>query len=283
MEISSIDGSVHSGSDTKWVNVTARVQTGSAYTLGRIDFSGHHRVNESTLRRAMNLREHSLLDLGKLRDSLATMNRSGLFEAITLDDVEVRRNPETLTADLTMGVRERPGRRWSLSGPLGPAAVAGPLQATISSRLPPWGRGLFEASTYYLTFSVVGPWNPVIRLLTLPVRASPPAVIVLERPYLPGQALLSGFALSPQLSPRSVLANYGLTHLSRAAQAVLIGEQPASSGLVIPVSGRHASRVDSGSEEARFLICNQPAPRYRWLRRAAALAADLALGAFRPY
>ena len=37
-------------------------------------------------------------------------------------------------------------------------------------------------------------------------------------PVSSGQALLSGFAISPQLSARSVLASYGLTHLKRAGE-----------------------------------------------------------------
>jgi hypothetical protein len=157
------------------------------------------------------------------------------------------------------------------------------LEATVSSRLPPWGRGIFEASTYYLTFSVTGFSNPLIRLLPMRVTPSPPALLVLERPYLPGQALLSGFALSPQLSARGLLAGYGLTHLDRVAQAALIGEPSDSSDLLIPISGRHASGVGGGSEEASFLICNPRVHLHRRLRRGAALAAGLVLGLFRPY
>jgi Surface antigen variable number repeat len=212
LEISHGDGPGLPNIGGGWVDVTSRVQTGSAYTVGRIDFSGHYRINESTLRRAMALQERSPFDFGKLRASLARLNRSGLFEPLALGDVEIRRRSDTLTADLTVAIRERPGRRWSLSGPLG-ASAFGLLEATISSRLPPWGRGVFEASTYYLTFSVTGFSNPLIRLLPIPVRPSPPALLVLERPYLPGQALLSGFALSPQLSAPRLLAGYG--HESR--------------------------------------------------------------------
>ena len=243
------------------VDVTSRVRMGSAYTVGRIDFTGHRRINESTLRRAMALQERSPFDVGKLRASLARLNRSGLVEALTPGDVEIRRNPDTLTADLTVAIRERAGRRWSLSGPFGPSAF-GLLEATISSRLPPWGRGILEASTYYLTFTVTGFSNPLLRLLPLRVRPSPPALLVLERPYLPGQALISGFAFSPQLSARRLVAGYGLTHLDRITQAALIGDPPDSSGL---------------------LICNPPVRSHQRLRRGAALAAGLVIGTFRPY
>jgi surface antigen-like variable number repeat protein len=282
LEISHADGPALPTTATRWVDVTSRVQTGSAYTVGRIEFSGHYRINESTLRRTIALQERSPFDVGKLRDSLARLNRSGLFEPLTPRDVVIRRRPDTLTADLTIAIRERPGRRWSLSGPLGPAAF-GLLEATISSRLPPWGRGIFEASTYYLTFSAVGFSNPLIRLLPIRITPSPPALLVLERPYLPGQALLSGFAFSPQLSAPRLLAGYGLTHLDRVAQAALIGKLPGSSDLLIPISWRHMSGVGGGSAEASFLICNPPARSHQRLRHGAAIAAGLVLGSFRPY
>ena len=280
LEVSPVDPSGPTNSETTWVDVTARVRTGSPYVVARIDFSGHHRINESTLRRAMALQERSLFDVGKLRGSLARLNRYGLFEPLEVQDVEVVRNSDTLTADLTIPVRERPGRRWSLSGPLGLTAF-GSLQASISARLPAWGRGVLEASTYYLTFNLMGFANPLLPLLPLRARSSPSALLVLERPSLPGQALLSGFAISPQLSTRSMLASYGLTHLKRAGEAALIGEPPDASDLLIPISGLRPRRVGGGSEEAKLLICNPP-PTNPWLRRAA-LAADLALGAFQPF
>jgi Surface antigen variable number repeat len=283
LEVSHTDASAPSDTSRTWVDVTARVPTGSAYMVGRINFTGHHRVSESTLRRAMVLQERSLFDVGKLRRSLARLNRSGLFEPLTLHDVEVRRNPDTLTADLTIAVREQPGRRWLVSGPLGPAAFGGSLQAAISSRLPPWGRGLFEASTYYLTFSLIGFSAPLVRLLPIGIRPTPPALAVLERPYLPGQALFSGFALSPQLSARTLLADYGLTHLDLAVRAALFGEPPDSSSLLIPILGPHSSGVAGGSEEARLLMCSPPPPRHPRLRRGAAIAVDQALRAFRPF
>src|SRR5262249_33288521 len=149
----------------KWVDVTARVRTGSAYTIGRIDFSGHHRTNESTLRRAMQVQERSVLDLGKLRASPARLNQSGLFEPLALHDVELRTTPDPRPADLTIARREQRGRRWSLSGPIRSFSPGGSLQAAISSRLPPWGRGVLEAATYQLTFSLTGLSNPLIRWL----------------------------------------------------------------------------------------------------------------------
>ena len=205
--------------------------------------------------------------------------------------VVLEKNPDRLTADLTIAVRDQPRGRWSVSGPVvktdGPSPIGptafGLLQASISSRLPPWGRGLVEASTYYLTCDLVGLSNPLLRLLPIRARPNPRALLVPERPYLPGQALFSGFALSPQLSARTLLADYGLTHLDLAMGAALTGDPPDSSSLLIPISGPYSSGVAGGSKEARLLICNPPAPRHPQLRRGAAIAADLAFGAFRPF
>ena len=278
LAISEANGSAP-GSEGNWVDVTAQVRTGSPYVVGRISFSGHHRFNDSTLRRAMALQERTLFDVGKLRRSLARLNRSGLLEPIEADDVEIQRNPADLTADLAISLRERPRRQWSLSGPFVVTPFTGSLQATISSRLPPWGRAVFEASTYYVTFSLIGLPNPLVRLLPFGSRPRLSPLLVLERPYLPGQALFSGFALSPTRPARTMLTSYVVTHLSPGA---LASDTSVPSTLLVPVQTFHAS-VDGERPSVGFLICEPPEPRLRWLRRGAAYAADLAFGAFRPF
>ena len=256
-----------------WADVRASVREGAPRVVGRISFSGHFRINESTLRRMMALREREVFDAGKLRRSLARLNASGLFEPVTRADVEIRRNDDGWSADLSISVRERRRRRWLLSGPLVPFGLGGSLQAAISSRLPPWGRSIFEAATYYATFSLVGVSNPLGFLTHAPGRNLTP-LLVLERPYLPGQALFSGFALSPSLSPRAMLASYSLAHLGRGARAVMSSDSADGAGLVVPVRT---------NREVAYLICEPPKPRLRWLRAGAAYAADLGLAAVRPY
>lgn len=278
VELAAVDVDGPATGERKWVDLAARVTTGHPYTVGRISFSGHHGHGDSTLRGAMTLEKRGVFDGEKLRRSLVRLNQSRLFEPLTPDDVEIRRNPVTLTADLTIRVRERPRGRWSLSGPMGPIRFAGSLHATISSRLPGWGRGIFEASTYYVTFGLIGFSNPVFRLLPVAPKKSLRPLFVVERPYLPGQAAFSGFMVSPQLSARRMLANYGLTHLDRGALAALGADTPDSSGLLIP--------VERGAGQPRhvgFLICDPPKTRARWLRRAGLRAADLALGVFQPF
>jgi hypothetical protein len=226
----------------------------------------------------MVLQEGALFDLAKLRRSLVRLNRAGLMETIAPDDVEIERHSRDLTADVTISLRERRRGRWSLSGPVFATGFTGPLEAAISSRLPTWGRGIFEAATYYLTFSGVGLPNPLLKLLPVASKPQLTPVLVLERPYLPGQALFSGFALSPKRPVRTFVESYGATHLRRAAGAALEGSQSLPSALAVPVQRSH---TDAGRERSvAWLVCEPPEPRFRWLRSVAGYAADLTLGAF---
>jgi hypothetical protein len=276
VEVAPVDGEINV------VDVTARVRMGTAHLVGRIEFSGHHGINESTLRRAMALQEGELFDVGQLRRDLARLNAFGLFEPLALTDVSIATNPDGVSADLMIPLRERPRRRWSLSGPVLPPGL-GSLSASISSHLPAWGRGLFEASTYYVTFNLIGLANPLLRALPMASKARPSGLLVLERPYLPGQPLLSGFALSPALSPRAMLAHYGRTHLTRGVHAVLGGEPRDAMGVPVMTGGARNAGGDSELPAAALLICDPPSPRLWWLRHGALQAADLALAAWLPY
>jgi outer membrane protein assembly factor BamA len=82
-----------------------------AHAVGRINFAGHSRINDSTLRRAMTIYERDLLDVGQLRRSLARINDIGVFEPLTLADISVVDRDDGVTADLTIPLRERK-RRW---------------------------------------------------------------------------------------------------------------------------------------------------------------------------
>ena len=187
--------------------MTARIWMGLAHAVGRINFAGHSGINDSTLRRAMTIYERDLLDVGQLRRSLARINDIGVFEPLTLADISVVRRDDGVTADLTIPLRARKRRWWSVSGPVFPGI--GTLRASLASRLPPWGRGVFEATTYFVSLNVAGFAKPFLAL---------------ERPVIPGQELISGFAVSPALSPRAMLMHYGRTHLAHGIGAMLDGE-----------------------------------------------------------
>ena len=237
-------------------NVSARVWMGPAYSVGRINFAGHSRINDTTLRRAMTIYERELLDIGQLRRSLARINDLGIFEPLTLADISVVRRTDGATADVTIALRERKRRWWSISGPTLPGI--GLLQASVASRLPPWGRGIFEAATYFVSLNVTGFAKPFLAL---------------ERPVLPGQKLFSGFAFSPTLSPREMLTHYGRAHLAHAIGGKLNRE--THDALAVPVTS-------AGRVEDEPLICRPPTPRHQWLRRSAAAAVNIALAALLP-
>jgi hypothetical protein len=238
------------------LDLTARIWVGSAHAVGRINFTGHSGINDSTLRRAMTIYERDLLDVGQLRRSLARINDIGVFEPLTLADISVARRDDGVTADLTIPLRERKLRWWSVSGPMFPGI--GTLQASLSSRLPPWGRGVVEATTYFVSLNVTGFAKPFLAL---------------QRPVIPGQELLSGFAVSPALSPRAILMHYGRTHLASGTGTMLDGER--IDPLAVPVTL-------AGPLEAQPLICVPPKPRLWWLRRGAAAVGNVALAGLIP-
>ena len=111
------------------LDLIARIRVGSARAVGRIKFTGHSGINDSTLRRAMTIYEGDRLDVGQLRRSLARINDIGVFEPLALADISVERRDDGVTADLTIPLRERKRRWWSVSGPVFP--VIGTLQAAL--------------------------------------------------------------------------------------------------------------------------------------------------------
>jgi hypothetical protein len=232
--------------------VTARIRMGSPHAIGRIHFAGHSGTNDSTLRRALTVYERDLLDIGQLRRSLARINDIAIFEPLTLADVIVHRQ-DRVTAHLTIPLRERKRRWWSVSGPMLPGI--GSLRASVASRLPPWGRGIFDATTYFVSLNVTGFSKPFL---------------MLERPVTPGQQLLSGFAVSPTLSARAMLMHYGRTHLAHGITAILDGE--VRDPLAVPVTS-------AGQLQDEPLVCVPRKPRLWWLRRGAAVVIDVALAA----
>jgi len=235
------------------VGVTARIWMGVAHAVGRIDFIGHFGINDSTLRRAMTIYERDRLDVGQLRRSLARINDIGVFEPLTLADIKVSHREDGVTVDLTIPLRERQRRWWSVSGPVLPGI--GSLRASVASRLPRWGRGIFEATTYVISLNV-------------PVFAEP--FLALERPVIPGQELLSGFAVSPALSPRAMLMHYGRTQLAHGIRGIFDGEAPDP--LAVPVTS-------AGRLQHEPLLCVPPKARLWWLRRGAAVTVNVALAA----
>jgi hypothetical protein len=232
------------------LELVARLSMGTAHAVGRIHFVGHSRIDDTTLRRAMVIRERDLFDVRKLSRSLARINSFGLFEPLTLADTRIDILEDGVTADLTIPLRDGKSRWWSVSASMFPAIR---LQASISSRLPSWGRRLFEAATYFVSLDLLGLKRPFLAL---------------NRPLLPGQELFSGFAIKPGLSPRSMLWHYGRTQAEHALGGLLDGN--ISDPLVVPLKS-------SGRSDGATVICKPPRGRLWWLRRGGAVVAQLLL------
>ena len=250
-------------------SMTTTVSPGRSYTVGRIDFIGHPHYSDSVIRRLFLLDEGVPLDQLLLRRSVVRLNSANLFEPLTERQISVRTNAQTGIADITVHLTERKRGAWSLSGPVGPMSLAGPLRGSVSSRLPPWGQGLLELSTYALSFNVFAFSRSFVPVLTLASRKNLLPVVALERPFLPGAGWLSGFAIAPQLGWKSAVAGYGSTQLHRRLQPLLAGDR----GLVpeLPVT------VHSVSGDAP-LFCQPPRPRFGTLRTGGSVALQL-LGA----
>lgn len=228
----------------------ARVRNGSAVAVHQIQFVGNSKVDDTTLRRAMLVKERDHLNVNDLDRSLKRINAIGVFEPIGPADVGVAMLDDGVSADLTIPLRARKPRWWSVSPTMAPAMR---LEAALSSRLPPWGSGLLQAATYFVSLTFFGFDGPIIAL---------------SRPMLPGQEWLSGFAITANGAPRSMLWHYGRTHAAWAVDRLLDGD--ASDPLVVPVT--------SSDRQARGpLICSPPPDRLRWLRRGAAVVAKIAL------
>jgi hypothetical protein len=245
------------------VSVTAIVDAGRRYIIRRIEFRGNHVIADSALRRAMKIDEGDVLDARKLEVSVARLGRFSMFEPLSEQDILVTRRPASNSADILINVREKKAGRWAFSGPALPARFAGPFQAAISTRLPAWGGGVFETSTYFASLSLTGLAGPLSRALGLTTLKWLP-LVSLQRPLLPGQDWMSGFTLSPQLSWKYSLASYAGSQL----QAHMPGAAGESSPLVIPVE--HGSRPG-------YLICEEKRSRWRKAVEVVPKAASLLL------
>jgi hypothetical protein len=232
---------------------TARIVPGIPYAVGRINFTGHSRLDDTTLRRAMLLREHELLDLRRLRRSIDRINDVGMFDTLTLDDVRVDRLKDGVTVDVTITLHERKRRWWSLSSPLIPGV--GGLQAMIAWRLPPWGRGLFTVATSFISLNVIG---------------FAPPVLALELPIFPGHQWLSGFIAGPQISLAAMLRHYGRTHAIRAIDVML--DAAAEDSFNVPITPMDPS-------SARSIACQRRPVAVRWLWHAATSLLGITKGA----
>ncbi len=237
-------------------DMTTEIERGQPYRVGRIDFIGNRHFKDPVIRKNLLLDEGELLDPFLLRKSLARLNQANLFERLDERSVAIQTNPQTGEADLKIRLTERKRGSWSLSGPVGPASIGGPLQASLSARV----------ATYTVSISMLAFANPIVPILGVASKTGFLPVLGLQRPYMPGEGWKSGFMVAPQLGWQATVLSYATTQLKQRLLPVLAGDR----GLVpeLPVT------VERSSGEA-VMFCEPPQPRFARLRNVAALGLQL--------
>jgi outer membrane protein insertion porin family len=245
---------------SNFVNLATTIDHGPPYRIGRIEFTGNHHYSDSMVRSNLLIDEGQLLDELLLRKSADRINQAELFEPITSTSIGIHTNETTGIADITIHLKERKRGSWNFSGPVGPASFGGPLNASISSRLPSWGRGLLELSSYTASFSLIAFANPLIPVLSILPKGSLIPVLALSRPFTPGEGWKSGFSIVPQLGWQASAMLYATTQVQKRLLPLLAGDRGLVAELPVKVEGPNTEGT---------MFCEPPAPRLMPLRTTA--------------
>jgi outer membrane protein assembly factor BamA len=246
--------------------LAASVEAGHSYRVGRIDFNGNHRYSDSTVRRNLLLDESQPLDRQLLLKSIARLNRTAWFEPLDAKSVAIHPNDTTGLADVTLHLAERQRRAWSISGPVGPMSISGPFQASLSSRLPPWGQGLLELSTYTASLSLIAFPHALVPILALSSKRQVLPVLSLSRPFAPGEGWRSGFTVAPQIGWQRSALGYAITQMQQRLLPTLAGNRGLDEELPVTVHRPQGEMV---------LNCAPHKPRFEGLRMGAVLMVRL--------
>jgi hypothetical protein len=190
------------------------IERGPVYRVGRIEFMGHHHFSDALIRAHMLFDEGARFDERLLRNSVARLNRSAMFDPIDERNVLVARDDAKGIVNITLRLTERRRGAWNLAGPW-------PLQGTVGARLPKW-------ATYAASVSVYG---SSLKLLNLPQRFFP--VFAVQRPYTPGLGWKSGLSFAPQLGLRGFGVGYAASQLQQRLMPLVSGERSAETALLV--------------------------------------------------
>ena len=245
-------------------DLAAEVEQGRAYTINRIELNGQKSFSEATIRKNLLLDEGDILDQTLLRKSLARLNQTQMFDPVDETQVAVNTDESNGTANIIIPLHERKRGMWNLSGPIGPVSLAGPLQFMIATRLPPWGQGLIELSSFYFSFSAIGYAHALGKILPLALsKQGILPVFSLFRPYTPGEGWRSGFLIAPQLGWQASLISYGTSQLTSRLVPIVAGNNKYESQLAVTFERPGGDGV---------LLCDPTKPRFHILRAGAAFA-----------
>ena len=282
IEVRDIPGEAPTADGRNWVDLTATIERGTSYRIGRIEFLGNRSFRDQTLRPMLLLNEGDLLDEMLLRKSMARLNNTGFFEPLTESSVVVNTPPGSSRADITFYLREKKMRHWNFSGPAGPMSIGGSLRFSIGSRLPPWGQRALELSTYTASLTLMllpKPLGSILPGLGLPNNRFLP-LWTIQRPSLPGQGLLSGFSVAPQLGWRGILIGYGVSKTRGLLGGVFETSRSYTPGLSVTIA--HTSPDWRGDVREGTLYCQPPKTKLDWLRQIGGISTNV-LFTFSPF
>jgi len=248
------------------VNLTTGIDHGPHYRIGRINFTGLHHYSDALVRSNLLVDEGQWLDELQLRKSADRINQAEMFDPITSASIALHTNEKTGIADITIHLKERKRGSWNLSGPVGPASFAGPLEGSISSRLPPWGRGLLELSSYTASLSLIAFAQPLVPVLSILPKGTLIPVLAFSRPFTPGEGWKSGFSIVPQLGWQASAILYATSQIQHRLLPLLSGDRGLVPELPVTVEGPNTTGT---------MVCEPPAPRFMPLRTAASFGVRL--------
>jgi outer membrane protein assembly factor BamA len=233
-------------------NLSTAIDRGPTYRVGRISFNGSRHFSDTAIRSNFVLDEAAPFDEYLLRKSLARLNRANWFESVTASNVAIYPDESKGEANLVVRLTEPKRGRWSLSGPVGPSSVGGPLKVSVGERI----------AGYSVSLSLIAFAHPIVPALAAVTKRFVP-VAVLERPYSPAYGWLSGIAIVPQLGWQASAASYGMTQLRQRLTPLLTGDRGLTPELPVVMETPTGEKT---------LFCEASPPRFFLLRTATAMA-----------
>ena len=110
--------------DTDQVDLTVTVDEGRQFFVRRIDFVGNTTTRDKVIRRESLLDEGDIFNSNLLDLTLLRLNQLGYFEPLKKEDaIDIKRNPQGDTVDITLKVKERGKNSIGLNG--GVSGIAG--------------------------------------------------------------------------------------------------------------------------------------------------------------
>lgn len=238
-------------------DLTASIERGKPFHVGRIEFIGNRHFTEAAIRSNLLLDEGDLLDEHLLRKSMARLNEANFFAPLNERNTFIKTDPVTGIADIDFHVIERKRGSWNLSGPVGPASLAGPVEASIRSRLPAWGSGMLEASTYTLSLSMFAFTHAILPIGLPHIPLIP--IAALSRPFTPGEGWKSGFMIVPQIGWQYMVLGYGVSQMEHRLVPILQGDRGLEPEIPVAVETPNSRTT---------MFCEPPAPRLAPVRTA---------------